>query len=85
MPGGFLAKMDVKMMISLNLIMAEEALATIDGAFIPIVDVLHGVPSLNNNIISSRTSADDSNTRNAEMEMRGKSSGTQSNTSNLCQ
>ena len=45
--------------------------------------ILHGVPSSNNNIISryyQAASADDSDTRNAETEMRGKSSGTQSNT-----
>jgi len=41
MPGRFLAKMDVKMMISLNLITVEEVLATIDGAFTLSVDVLH--------------------------------------------
>ncbi len=53
MPGRFLVKMDVKMMISLNLITVEDALATIDGAFTPSVDILHGVPSSNNNIESS--------------------------------
>ncbi len=41
MSGRFLAKMDVKMMISLNLITAEEALATIDGAFTLSGGVLH--------------------------------------------
>jgi len=41
MPGRFLARMDVKMMISLNLITVEEVLATIDGAFTLSVDVLH--------------------------------------------
>ena len=41
MSGRFLAKMDVKMMISLNLITVEEVLATIDGAFTLSVDVLH--------------------------------------------
>ncbi len=40
MPGRFLAKIDVKMMISLNLITVEEVLATID-AFTLSVDVLH--------------------------------------------